>query len=303
MGDTPDQERPSVPKGRGPTDPRKLPQGVEGAVPGQDGGSSSGRARRIAGKVFLGLLIAVGTIVGFSALIAVVLAMLWAGDPPAPEMPHIEVRNVFDEMAAYSSVGYARVPMDGQLECLRIPEGFDDSAPSGTEPDCGEWVSYRYDDPGSLGAPWEGFVPSDDPHVSDGSLSAFVSVHGPTVSVSTSTPQLYAADGKVYTATIGLNRNEDTGEMEYFDDYGVCLSDQDEYETLSRDEWLSASGVDGERLDAWAEHNIRDVLVYGYLDANSDWSQFSRDDLGRGVDLSEGFLARMRDELSGGGGR
>ena len=263
---------------------------------------ASGKAKGIAGKVLFGFVAAVGAVaVGCVALLAVVLVMLRVDDPPAPEMPHIEVRNVFDEMAAYSSVGYARAPIDGELESLRIPEGFDDSAPSGIDSDCGEWVTYYYVDAGSLGAPWDGFAPSDDPHVNDGSLTAHVSVHGPSFSIYNTTPQFNAADGKCYVATVGFTRDEETGRLEYSDDYGAYVPGQDDYETLTRDEWLAASGVDGARLDSWAEHNIRDVLVYGYLDANSDWTQFSRDDLGSGADLSDGFLARMRAEQTGDG--
>ncbi|MGI6216384.1 MAG: hypothetical protein ACOYIK_02110 [Coriobacteriales bacterium] len=205
------------------------------------------------------------------------------------------VENVFDEIVLTSPTS-ANESIFGSVEA-QTPTGFEQLAPSGTDPHAGEVVVYEY--VGSdLGDPWEesglGSVDDAGEDPREASLDATVRSESSKLDIVCWTPSRVAADGKEYYAGVELTYavgDDGPALAEYYEQRGT----DGNYSLLDRDEWLTATGMDGDALDSWAQHAIRDLYVAGYLDANVETTLFSMDDLGNGVSLEGDFLARMRE--------
>jgi hypothetical protein len=205
------------------------------------------------------------------------------------------VENVFDEIVLTSPTEANASIFDSVVS--QSPTDFEQQTPGGLDPNAGKVVYYEY--VGSdLGDPWEqsALTEMDDAGEvpEDASLVVDVWSEGPKVDVACWTSSRVASDGNEYyagmTLTYFVGDDGPTLKEQYFR-YG----NDGNYATLDRDEWLAATGMDGEALDSWMEHGIRDLYVAGYLDANKDTTRFSMDDLGEGISLDGDFLARMRE--------
>lgn len=205
------------------------------------------------------------------------------------------VENVFDQIVLTSPTE-ANASMFGRV-VAEVPTGFEQQTLGGLDPHANKVVYYEY--VGSdLGDPWEGSALADVDDAGEAPEEASVVVdvwsEGPKIDIGCWTSSRVATDGNEYFAGTSLTY--------YVGDEGPALTEQyfrygtdGNYSLLGRDEWLAATGMDGDALDSWMQHGIRDLYVAGYLDANKATTRFSMDDLGEGISLDGDFLARMRE--------
>lgn len=205
------------------------------------------------------------------------------------------VENVFDEIVLTSPTE-ANASIFGSV-VSKSPTDFEQHAPGGLDPDADKVVYYEY--AGSdLGDPWEESALANVDYAGkiqeETSLTVDVWSKGPKIDIGCWTSSRVAPDGNEYFAGVMLTYfvgDDGPALTEHYVKYGT----DGNYLTLSRDEWLAATGMEGDALDSWMQHGIRDLYVAGYLDANKETTRFSMDDLGKGISLEGDFLARMRE--------
>jgi hypothetical protein len=205
------------------------------------------------------------------------------------------VENVFDEIILTSPTE-ANASTFGSV-VSQSPTDFEQQAPGGLDPDAGKVVYYEY--VGSdLGDPWEQSTLADVDDSSEvreePSIDVAVWSESPKIDIGCWTSSRVAPDGNEYFVGMTLTYYVGDDSPMLTEYYEQCDTNGN-YSLLDRDEWLTATGLDGDVLDSWMEHGIRDLYIAGYLDANKDTTRFSMDDLGEGISLDGDFLARMRE--------
>lgn len=202
----------------------------------------------------------------------------------------MSTRNALDEMIINSKMGDAYFPFGEGSHCVETPVGFYEGGPSGTDPAANTYYTFDYEGD-DLGFP--AVQSAGEGEEVPAGLSVLIRRNGPTLIMSCTTPRIYDNNGGYYLAFIDLTYTVGDSAPELSEYYYAAAANGDAQD-LSRDEWLAATGVDGDELDAWAEHAFRDLFMGGYFEANADWTHYSMDNLGEGISLEDGFLARMR---------
>lgn len=233
-------------------------------------------------------------------LAALVAYALWGA--VATVQREAAVRNICDEIMTdgprarldfFYPWGFPWLP-----RLVQYPEDFEeDSGLSGVDRWGGDpgYESYATYDPG-IGKPWDGME-----YVGGGGFPP--RLESPTGYAGIDVSDQYGLSFACYTppGTTGEGLSFAATFTWEYDGGSRCLVEEVDYQLqragasisqcVSREEWLAATGVDGERLDAWAHRVLWDVLLGGVVDASGGASRFSRNDYGD--------LRVVRDEGTG----
>ncbi|MDP9860716.1 hypothetical protein J2S71_002412 [Olsenella profusa DSM 13989] len=247
------------------------------------------------------------------AAIAVALAAYAALGAAATVRHERSIHNVFDEMALDGPMAEGGLPFPWIRGTMGFPPDFR------WEPGTGDkWVpepevrSETFAYVGDLGRPWDGMEYTGPMDFSDS--GAFVSVRSDgIVTGGCNTGYGTTADGLEFSAefywsydpvteALSWGQHFETWEPDKIDRSKSSEYNGQFYHSLARGEWLAATGVDGARLDAWANHALG-LGIRGWLSQNAGRTRFSAADLGDfrlGGDNRERLRAFL-DSLGDGG--
>ncbi|ERL08478.1 hypothetical protein [Olsenella profusa] len=223
------------------------------------------------------------------ALAAVALAAYAALGAAATVHHERSIRNVFDEMALEGPMTKPQLPFPWIRGTMGFPPDFR------WEPGTGDkWVpepevrSETFAYAGDLGRPWDGM---ECPHATFPVSGAFVSVRSDgIVTGGCNTEDGMTEGGLAFTARFYWSYDPATRTLsweQYLTTYEPDKIDRSKsseyngqfYHSLAREEWLAATGVDGARLDAWADRALG-LGIRGWLSQNAGRTRFSAADLG-----------------------
>lgn len=187
----------------------------------------------------------------------------------------LEVRNAFDEMLLEGPRTERGWPFPWLPGGKDLPASFRMKGRSGVDPDPG-YSAYSY--AGDVGRPWEGMEYAGDGRAAAGGAGLTVG-DGGTLSGWCGTGDGTTGGGTGFYAHIRWRYDAATGTLSTDGLYVLAPPGGDSVE-VPRAEWLAATGVDGEALDAWADGALSLALA-GWVEENAgSGGRFSRDDLG-----------------------
>ena len=212
------------------------------------------------------------------------------------------IRNVFDEMALEGPMAHQGLPfpwiaggMSFPSELRYTPDPSYDkwSAPPITD------MHYTYT--GDLGKPWDGLE-----RFGGDSSYASIDIMDDGVTARCSTRDGMTADGLAFSAEFSWSYDPATRTLSWEQYFITWEPDKEDdsrgwdynsqfYHSLTREEWLAATGVDGARLDAWVD-NALGLGIRGWLAQNAGRTRFSTGDLGD-FQLAEDNRERLQSFL------
>ncbi len=243
------------------------------------------------------------------ALAAVALAAYAALGAAATVRHERSIRNVFDEMALDGPMAKPQLP----FPWIRGTMGFPEELRYTPDPSYDKWsappiTDMHYTYTGDLDSPWGGMERS-----SGDRSYASIDIMDDGVTARCSTRDGMTADGLAFSAEFSWSYDPSTETLsweQYFITWEPAKEDDSRgwdyneqfYHHPGREEWLEATGVDGDRLDAWVDRALG-LGIRGWLAQNAGRTRFSLADLGDfrlGGDNRERLRAFL-DSLGDGG--
>ena len=241
------------------------------------------------------------------ALAAVALAAYAALGAAATVRHDQAVRNVFDEMALEGPMAEGGLPfpwirgtMGFPSDLRRKVESWDKWMP---EPEVrSETFAYA----GDLGSPWDGMDYSNGGTGGEDGYAHISVWDDGRVEARCSTRDGMTADGLAFSAEFSWSYDPATRTLsweQYFVTWEPAKEDDSRgwdyneqfYHHPGREEWLEATGVDGDRLDAWVDRALG-LGIRGWLSQNAGRTRFSAADLGD-FNLAGDDVGRLRSCL------
>lgn len=187
------------------------------------------------------------------------------------------IRNVFDEMILEGPRTHRGLPFPWLPGGKRLPMYLRPEDKAGTEPDHGG-SDYCCD--GGVGHPWDGSGDVATSPDGEGScVSIGVSDDGNAGCVCYSGSGV-TPDGTECDVTVRWSYQESTATLSWRETYSLRDPGAERSRQVTRSEWLGATGVDGEALDAWVDRAFG-LALGGWLDTNAGrGGRFSRAYLG-----------------------
>ena len=236
------------------------------------------------------------------ALAAVALAAYAALGAAATVRHERSIRNVFDEMALEGPMAKPQLP----FPWIRGTMGFPEELRYTPDPSYDKWsappiTDMHYTYTGDLGEPWDGMERS-----SGDRSYASIDIMDDGVTARCSTRDGVTADGLAFSAEFSWSYDPATHTLsweQYFVTWEPAKEDDSRgwdynrqfYHSLAREEWLAATGVDGDRLDAWVDRALG-LGIRGWLSQNAGRTRFSAADLGD-LNLAGDDVGRLRSLL------
>ena len=241
------------------------------------------------------------------ALAAVALAAYAALGAAATVRHERSIRNVFDEMALDGPMAKPQLPFPWIAGDMSFPEELR-YAP---DPSYDKWsappiTDMQYTYTGDLGEPWDGMEYTSGSMGGGDSYASIAVWDDGRVEAECGTGDSMTEGGLAFTArfywsydpvtrTLSWGQHLTTWEPNKVDRrYGWDYNKQF-YHSLAREEWLAATGVDGARLDAWADRALG-LGIRGWLSQNAGRTRFSAADLGD-FNLAGDDVGRLRSLL------
>ena len=187
------------------------------------------------------------------------------------------VRNVFDEMILEGPRTHRGLPFPWLPGGKRLPAYLHPEDEPGTEPDNGG-SGYRCN--GGIGHPWDG----------SGDVSTSPDREGSCVTVGVTDDGMaglicysgygVTPDGTECYLSVDLYYQEATATLSWEENYRLRDPGAETSRQVTRQEWLGATGVSGEALDAWVDRAFG-LALGGWIDTNAGrGGRFSRTSLG-----------------------
>ena len=238
------------------------------------------------------------------ALAAVALAAYAALGAAATVRHDQAVRNVFDEMALDGPMAKPQLP----FPWIRGTMGFPEELRYTPDPSYDKWsappiTDMHYTYTGDLDSPWGGMERSSG----DRSYASIdINIMDDGVTARCSTRDGMTADGLAFSAEFSWSYDPATRTLsweQYFVTWEPAKEDDSRgwdyneqfYHHPGREEWLEATGVDGDRLDAWVDRALG-LGIRGWLSQNAGRTRFSAADLGD-FNLAGDDVGRLRSFL------
>ncbi len=236
------------------------------------------------------------------ALAAVALAAYAALGAAATVRHERSIRNVFDEMALEGPMAKPQLP----FPWIRGTMGFPEELRYTPDPSYDKWsappiTDMHYTYTGDLGEPWDGMERS-----SGDRSYASIDIMDDGMTARCSTRDGVTADGLAFSAEFSWSYDPATHTLsweQYFVTWEPAKEDDSRgwdyneqfYHHPGREEWLAATGVDGDRLDAWVDRALG-LGIRGWLSQNAGRTRFSAADLGD-LNLAGDDVGRLRSLL------
>ena len=236
------------------------------------------------------------------ALAAVALITYAALGAVATVRHERSIRNVFDEMALDGPMAEPQLP----FPWIRGTMGFPEELRYTPDPSYDKWsappiTDMHYTYTGDLGEPWDGMERS-----SGDRSYASIDIMDDGMTARCSTRDGVTADGLAFSAEFSWSYDPATHTLsweQYFVTWEPAKEDDSRgwdynrqfYHSLAREEWLAATGVDGDRLDAWVDRALG-LGIRGWLSQNAGRTRFSAADLGD-LNLAGDDVGRLRSLL------
>ena len=223
------------------------------------------------------------------------------------------IRNVFDEMGLEGPMAKGGLP----FPWIRGTMGFPSELRYTPDPSYDKWgqppiraMQYTYAD--DLGSPWDGMEYTSGSMGGGDSYASIAVWDDGRVEAECGTGDSMTEGGLAFTArfswsydpatrTLSWEQHLTTWEPNKVDRHYGWDYNKQFYHSLTREEWLAATGVDGARLDAWVD-NALGLGIRGWLSQNAGRTRFSAGDLGdfdlAGDDVGrlEAFLGSLEAE-------
>ena len=188
------------------------------------------------------------------------------------------VRNVFDEMILEGPRTHRGLPFPWLPGGKRLPAYLRPEDKPGTEPDHGG-SGYRCD--GGIGHPWDGSGDVSTSPDKPRSCSITIGIWDDgTAECECHSGYGVTPDGTECYVSISWSYQESTAMLSWEETYRLWDPGAETSRQVTRQEWLGATGVSGEALDAWVDRAFG-LALGGWIDTNaSRGGRFSRTSLG-----------------------
>ena len=246
------------------------------------------------------------------AAIAVALAVYAALGAAATVRHERSIRNVFDEMALEGPMAKPQLP----FPWIRGTMSFPPELRYAPDPSYDKWsappiTDMQYTYTGDLGEPWDGMEYTSGSMGGGNSYASIAVWDDGRVEAECGTGDGMTEGGLAFTArfswsydpatrTLSWEQHLTTWEPNKVDRHYGWDYNKQFYHSLTREEWLAATGVDGARLDAWVD-NALGLGIRGWLSQNAGRTRFSAGDLGD-FDLAGDDVGRLEAFLGSLGG-